>query len=372
MKKIIWFTNSHEQRNHLLKYGLMKIAQSGKIKFLEQHHSQLLDYDLPESIKKHKHRHTSFLLFINGNQTKKILVDSEDSFIHLQDLIKDIDIYFCSAYNHDFHVEKRFIQTYSWQTDDDIVEYKRKSRQLILDFGDHFYKIRKFIPIGFDLFHPIKYSYIEQKFINVRSNLVKSILNQKDWKYDLQMFELRYNYVQQLRDRQLEHDIVLYDTLWGGWPRHRYSLHRKLQGLSKKYNIYSVLKWDSSAENSEFKKDQFPLISKPIQGNYEEMLSASRLGVFATGFHWGWRNIMTLALFLGIPIYMDKPVFEPYFDFNEFQIFYNTDNWKSLQAILNQIDYDLWLKIKSHNQKLYDKYLSPEKVADYFINSLNT
>jgi len=371
MKKIIWFTNSHEHRNHLLKYGLMKIAKSGEIEFLEQDNLQLLDYNLSISVKEHIHRHTSFLLYINGNQVKKILVDSEDSFVHLQPLIQDVDIYFCAAYNHNFHVEKRFIQKYSWQTDDDIIEYKKTSHKLIDDFGDHFYKIKKFIPIGFNLSHPTKRSYIEQKVINAKSKLVKSLFNQKDWSNDLQEFESRYKYVQNLRDRGLEHDVVLYDTLWGGWPKHRYSLHQRLQDLSQRYDIYSVLKWDDSAEKSEFAKEQFPLISKSIKGNYEEMLAASRLGVFATGFHWGWRNIMTLALFFGIPIYMDKPVFEPYFDFNEFQVFYNTDNWQSLEATLNHINDDLWLKTKQHNQNLYDKYLSPEKVAEYFIHTID-
>jgi hypothetical protein len=301
MKKIIWFTNSHEQRNHLLKYGLMKIAKEGKIEFLEQEHSQLLEYNFPSPIKEHIHRHTSFLLYVNGNRTKKILVDSEDSFVHLHPLIQDVDIYFCAAYNHDFHAEKQFIQKYSWQTDDDVLEYERKSQKLILDFGDHFHKIKKFIPIGFNLSHPIKHSYIEQKIINVKHKLIKSVFKRKDWSHDLQMFESRYEYVQKLRNQELIHDVVLYDTLWGGWPRHRYALHQKLQELSKQYKIYSVLKWDDSAEKSEFVKEQFPLISQPILGNYEEMIAASRLGVFAAGFHWGWRNIMTLALFCNRP-----------------------------------------------------------------------
>ncbi|WP_210967745.1 hypothetical protein [Dolichospermum flos-aquae] len=371
MKKIIWFTNSHEHRNHLLKYGLMKLARQRKIEFIEQDNSHLLDYNLPLSLKNHTHRHTNLLMYINGNKTIKILVDSEDSFVHLCPLIEDVDIYFCAAYNHDFHVEKKFIQKYDWQTNEDVAEYEEKSRQLISDYNDHFCKINKFIPIGFNLSHPIQNSYLKQKVINIRHKITNLLLKQKNWASELEIFEARYNYVNQLRHEKLLHDVVLYDTLWGGWPQHRYNLHVKLQDLSQQYNISSVLKWDESANQSKFIKEDFPVISHPIHGNYEEMLAASRLGVFATGFHWGWRNIMTLTLFFGIPIYMDKPIFEPYFDFDEFQVFYNDGNWQSLESCLNQIDDDSWIKTKQHNQSVYDKYLAPEKVAEYFIKTID-
>jgi len=372
MKKIIWFTNSHEHRNHLLKYGLMQLDQKKKIKFVERDNSSLLDYQVSSTINEHVHRHTSFLIYINGNKTKKILLDSEDSFVHLCPLIKDVDIYFCAAYNTNFHLEKKFVDIYEWQSEEDVIEYRKKSQDLILNFGEHFYKIRKFIPIGPNLSQPISRSLLQQKKLNVIDKVFKIFLKQRFWKSELEMFESRYQYMLKLRSQNLIYDVVLYDTLWGGWARHRYSLHVKLKDLCNRFKIHSVLKWDETAATSEFKKEQFPIISNPIQENYEEMLASSRLGVFATGFHWGWRNIMTLSLLFGIPIYMDKPILEPYFDFNEFQIYNNNDGWDALESYINQIDSDIWIKTKQHNQSVYDKYMTPEKVAEYFINTLDT
>jgi hypothetical protein len=100
------------------------------------------------------------------------------------------------------------------------------------------------------------------------------------------------------------------------------------------------------------------------------MLASSRLAVFATGYHWGWRNIMTLALYWGLPIYMDQPLLEPYFNFSEFKVFYNDDQWQSIERYLQEIDEPIWQRIKTHNQAVYDRYLLPEKVAQYVLDTV--
>jgi hypothetical protein len=123
-------------------------------------------------------------------------------------------------------------------------------------------------------------------------------------------------------------------------------------------------------------KDDFPMSlnihpDRGFDGKFEIDFASSRLAVLATGLHWGWRNIMTLALMLGLPIYMDKPIFEPYFDLNKFKgIFYNTNQWEDLESILNSISLQEWSSIKKYNQNIYDSYLSPEAVAGYVIREI--
>lgn len=41
-------------------------------------------------------------------------------------------------------------------------------------------------------------------------------------------------------------------------------------------------------------------LAAPIEANYEQLLASSRLGVFATGFHYGWRTIVTFAWAVGL------------------------------------------------------------------------
>jgi hypothetical protein len=101
------------------------------------------------------------------------------------------------------------------------------------------------------------------------------------------------------------------------------------------------------------------------------MLSQSRLAVFACGFHWGWRNIMMLALNAGIPVLTDRLLTEPYFDMTEFTIFQQESNtWETVEPMLASIDEEQWMSYRLQNQSVYDKYMAPESVAAYFLHSL--
>jgi hypothetical protein len=369
MKKVTWFTNAHEQRNHLLKHGLMRLHRQGQCQLVIRDYDDLRDFSVSEQLKNHPHRHTNLLLVEDDSIHKWVLVDSEDSFFCFSPLIQEVDLYFCAGYNSTFFQEKTFIQPYVWQTEEDVAPYRQKAQFLIDTFGDHFSKVRKFVPIGPNAIDPSFRPAQPQKWINLKDKLSRHLAKRRTWDAEFRQFECRYQRIHQLRQASLKYDVVLADTLWG-WPHHRYALHQRLGELASQYQIYSQLKWNEAAAGSTFTADQFPLISRSIPGNYEAMLAASKLAVFSTGFHWGWRNIMALSLCIGLPVYMDEPILEPYFDLNEFRVFYNQDEWASLASFLNSIDESAWLRIKAHNQAMYDRFMAPEKVAEYFINSV--
>jgi hypothetical protein len=68
---------------------------------------------------------------------------------------------------------------------------------------------------------------------------------------------------------------------------------------------------------------------------------------------------------------MDEPVFEPYFEMGEFQYFsHQSGEWKEIKPHLDQIDETSWARLKAHNQTTYDRYMLPEKVANYVVGEL--
>ena len=81
----------------------------------------------------------------------------------------------------------------------------------------------------------------------------------------------------------------------------------------------------------------FPmLVGGGVGPGYETALAASRVGVFATGFHYGWRNIVTLAWAIGLPVLCD-PI--PYrFPFDHRPLLGATDgDWNDLEARLRPL-----------------------------------
>lgn len=368
--EIIWFQNNHEHRNHLLLHGVMKLHKAGQIRFVYKSGQELEKFVNSPKLRDHVHRHTSFFLFRNQGKQLRVLVDSEDSFAQFCPLIEEADIYFTAAYNTRFFKNKQFLEPYHWQTKEEVEVYEKGAEELIRQYGAHFDKARKFVPIGPNSGHPVQKTYLAKKIQNAKDKYHRHFTTQLYWEPQYEMFEARNNYLKSLRKTNLEYDIVLHDTLWG-WPEHRYRLHQELKRLSGKYKIHSVLKWHDSGEANPLDKQEFPIISRPIEGNYEEMLASSRLAVFATGFHWGWRNIMTLAFYWGLPVLMDEPLFEPYFEMKEFQYFsHQTGEWKEIETILGQIDKTAWDSIKAHNQMIYDQFMLPEKVAKYVVGEL--
>jgi len=209
---------------------------------------------------------------------------------------------------------------------------------------------------------------------NIKHKLHSAFSEDLYWKSDFLDYEERYSELLHLRQQPLVYDIVLLDTLWG-WPRHRLKLHSKLQGMSGEYRIHSRLNWsdpvpfDGSA-SAPLNRADFPMETRPIT-DYEKMLASSRLAVYATGFHWGWRSIMSLALMLGLPVYMDRPVLEPWFNLDRFTIFWNDEEgeWSDLEKYLNSLTEAEWSRIKAHNMEQYDQLMLPERVATYFVDT---
>lgn len=100
------------------------------------------------------------------------------------------------------------------------------------------------------------------------------------------------------------------------------------------------------------------------------MLASSRLAVFPSGFHWGWRNIMTLALMWRLPILTHRLFLEPWFSMDRFILHWNDDgDWLKLGDALDQVSDAEPVRIATHNQSAFDALLSPEKVAEYFLGA---
>ncbi|RYZ27135.1 MAG: hypothetical protein EOO10_13625 [Chitinophagaceae bacterium] len=376
--QITWFRHSHENRNDLLRFGLMRLHYQGRVRYKELPFSEVGQFGFSKKIACQKDpRHLSFILVEDGKRNIKCLVDNEDSFALITPLIAEVDVSFCAGYNSDLIEKKQFIRPYSWQRKEDIQWYEEIIERKIINIGHHFSRIKKFVPITTNMGYQLPVQPVTQKIKNLQHRINRLLKKSNDFTDDYRGFEIRDEAIRQLRTNSLEYDIVLNDSLWG-WAQHRINLHTRLKTLSSRgYKIHSKLNWlePSSIDGSSIKnidRSVFPILTSEITDTYELMLSKSRLAVFACGYHWGWRSIMMLALGIGIPVLTDRLLTEAYFDMNEFHIFQQEDNeWASVGDILSNIDENKWLQWKEHNQRIYDKYMSPEAVANYFIQSLS-
>ncbi|RYZ30313.1 MAG: hypothetical protein EOO10_03220 [Chitinophagaceae bacterium] len=376
--KITWFRHHHENRNDLLRFGFMRLHYADQLHYKEVPFADAAKAAFSKKIMDYPdHRHLSFILVEWGRSKVRCLVDNEDSFALITPLVAEVDVCFCAGYNADFFEKKQFVDAYSWQTENDLQGYRQLIEEKIDSFGDHFHKIRRFIPIGPNLGAAAPRSRWKQKVANL-VHRVNSVMGKgDDFQNMYEAFEKRQAYLNALRHEKMAYDVVLHDSLWG-WPRHRVNLHKRLQTLSQKnYRIHSILNWNApvgidGSDLQPFAATEFPIKTNPIDQPYELMLAQSRLAVFATGFHWGWRNIMMLALQAGIPVLTDRLLTEPYFDMNEFKVFQQEDHtWGSVEALLSTISEAKWEEWKEHNQTVYDLYMSPEAVANYFITTIH-
>ncbi|WP_256009572.1 hypothetical protein [Desertivirga xinjiangensis] len=376
--EIIWLRHTHENRNDLLRFGLMKMHLEGRIFYTEKpiHFATL--YGFSDKVAQSSHKGLSFLVLRKGRTMKRIIVDSEDSFIFTSEHIKECDLYFCSGYNIDFFENRQFPECLKWQNENDLNWYRQKVKIKIDTLGEHFNRVKKFVPIGPEMTLKIKRNFVQQRFFNIRNRIYFSLRQKTRWYHNYEQFDIRYKFLKLLRDEPLLHDITLYDSPWG-WPRHRVNLHKKLAELAcSGYAINSFLKKgeykisDGSINDVSLHKVELPMITGMKIVNYEKMLASSRVGVFATGFHWGWRNIMMLALMVGIPVITDRLLLTPYFDMRGFVIFENEDHsWLPIKTHLDKIDEEQWFEYKHQNQQYYDSVMAPEAVAEYFLNELN-
>jgi hypothetical protein len=371
--EVIWFKNNHEQRNDLLRYGFMKLHHRGDIEYREYPQIFCSNFGFSEATARHEHRHTSIMTLRDGARRVRCLVDSEDSFFWMCPLIADVDCYLCAGYNSEFFGKKELFAPYPWQTELEVRYYRERANELIVNWGSYFGRVRKFIPIAPNMWSKNQVSLLQQKYRNIRYKLHSTLSQELYWQNAFVEFESRYLELLELRNRPLLYDVVLLDTLWG-WPRHRLDLHRKLQNISNRYRIHSALNWKDpvpydGSDLNPLNREEFPVQTNPID-DYEIMLASSRLAVLATGFHWGWRSIMSLALMIGLPVYMDRVVLEPWFDLNEFNILWNSDgSWCDTEKHLASVNESEWARIKKHNQSQYDNVMSPERVAEHVIST---
>lgn len=370
MIKIIWFKNSHEQRLSWLKFGLMQLHHQRQIKFVEKNNTELNKENLHPAIVNHTHRHTVIIKVEKNTNSKFVLVDAEDSFFQLCPLIQYVDFYYCSAFNTDFFIHKKFDTQFAWQTAEDVEGYKRSTDELIENYSNYFHKVKKLFPIGPSLDYTVESrNYLSQKLINFKSKLYKWMYAINSWEESYLNFQLRYSQLLSYRVSPVQNDIVLLDSLWG-WPEHRINLHKKLIDLSANFAILSELKFNLNDQTKHLDSSHFPMVSSIVGNDYELKLASSRLGVFATGFHFGWRNIMFFALMIGIPVYSDEIILEPYFNLKEFKIFWNKNQFENLEEIIKSISVNDLENIKKQNQINFDKYMSPLACAKYFVASL--
>jgi hypothetical protein len=182
------------------------------------------------------------------------------------------------------------------------------------------------------------------------------------------------------RELPLKYDTVSREALWG-WPNNRVALHRRLRALSAKRLVYCQLTPLDACElhpdspELEIESQHLPYLAAlqtpfHIEDTFERAVCSSRLAVFPTGYHWGWRGIMFVALCAGGPMLIDRPVYEPYFELSNFELFINGGDWSSIDDLLDSIDADQWLAIRAHNQMTFDRYLSPSAVGHYLVNQI--
>ena len=176
-----------------------------------------------------------------------------------------------------------------------------------------------------------------------------------------------------LRHAPLKYDVILNDSLWG-WPARRVSLHNQLDGLKERFAIHAKLSWSppvsfDASDRLGLCSGDYPRVIGQIT-DYEKMLASSRLGIFATGFHWGWRSIMTLTMLFGIPVLTDRLLLQPWFDMNEFDLtFNNADDWSCIADSLENISAENWHSRRERNARLYDTFMAPEAVASYMMDT---
>jgi hypothetical protein len=371
--EVTWFRHHDEHRNDLLRYGLMKLAKAGRLRYREVPLSEAVTAGFSSVVTASTPHHASVLSIEFGSSRVRCLVDSEDSFYWMSPLISEVDLYLCSGFNADFFRGQEFPRPNDWQSEDEISYYRNKATELIDRYEGHFSKVQPFVPIGPTLSPHEEVSAGLQKIRNARHKIGSRMSNGLYWQLDYEAYSRRYARLLALRHASLKYDVVLNDSLWG-WPARRISLHEQLYSLKDQFRIHAKLSWAppvsyDGSDSLDLCPDDFPRVIGHIT-NYEEMLASSRLGIFATGFHWGWRSIMTLTMLFGIPVLSDRLLLQPWFDLKQFDLTFNDGkDWSCIAHLLNNISAENWRSRRERNARLYDVFMAPESVAHYAIDT---
>jgi hypothetical protein len=372
--EVTWFRHSDEHRNELLRYGFMRLAKVGRVRYREVPLSEAASAGFSPSVTTSLPHNASVLLVCSAGNRLRCLVDSEDSFYWMSSLISEVDLYLCAGFNADFFRGKEFPRPNDWQSEDEVIYYRNSAVELVDRYGAYFGKVEPYVPIGPNLGGRDQIGAGLRKIRNARHKIGSRLSDGLYWQLDYEAYSRRYGYLLALRHAQLKYDVVLNDSLWG-WPARRISLHNELDALKDKFVIQAKLSWappvsfDASDRLGLCSAD-FPRIIGQIT-DYEEMLASSRLGIFATGFHWGWRSIMTLTMLFGIPVLTDRLLLQPWFDLKQFDLTFNdADDWSCIADTLKNISAENWHSRRQRNARMYDTFMAPEAVASYVMDTV--
>jgi hypothetical protein len=371
---VTWFANDHDHSVHYFKYGLMRLARMGEIRFQELP-NELAGNLLPGPVRVHKHRRTAAVRIESGKTSRLIILDGEDSIFQLSPLIQWCDVYFSCTYRRRFFEQESFDLELPWQTDCETGYYRELYYKLQGRYKDHLHRARPLMPIGAAMEWTGPESYVERKAWGLRHKFSKLSAPKIDWGIQFARFEKRWDHLMRLRALAPSHDVILKDSLWG-WPRHRIALHQELARLAGDYDVRAELHY-RVAEAYELGTHpapsavDFPMIAGgPVSGDYEEMLARSRLAVFATGFHYGCRNIVSLAWLLGIRTLTDPFSNEAIYDFEKTGVtLHQSGDWREIRVELEKARMEP-VEARIARQRTFDEIGSPELAARWIVASL--
>lgn len=368
-----------------VKYALMKLAVEEGIDFVKINPDHFDRNILPKEKQDLLRPSQSFFVVRKGEKTCRVIVDCSESYLYMSPVIQDSDLYFCSSYKECMFKDHVFFQPYPWQKEYDLQSYKNHFEGIEEKFGESFHKIMPFIPLPMVMDVQARlYDRLNQlKLISLtlaqkaKKRLPELTVSSTD--PELLLLNMRYNQLKAYRENRLQYDIVLRDALWG-WPHHRLKLHQALRELPNRKIFASLSVPDINNPDAKWRHfipeqevdSAISILSEKIDfpKPYEEMLTSSRLAVFATGKHWGSRMIAFISMLCGGPIMMDRPMYESYFPMSEFDLYYLEDDWSEIVGVLNQIDLDKWIDIRTFNQGVFDRYLAPVPVARYIAQTV--
>jgi hypothetical protein len=336
--QVTWYRNGHEQSVQLHKFGLMQLAAAGRIRLRELPVTAAAA-ELPPELVAHPWRRLVVIAVEHGGERRLAAIDGEDSPFQLSDVLRHVDRYFTCTYAPCFYEERRFGFALPWQTAAERRPYEEWQERVTDRLGHLFHRVRPTAPIGPALPDIRKDPWLTTRLRHLRTKVRRGFTASIDWRPQLAGFEARWSQLQHWRGLQPSADVVLKDSLWG-WPRHRIALHRELARLASDG-------WTVRAELHHRQVEPYELGDQPppdpaafpllvgggVGPGYETALAASRVGVFATGFHYGWRNIVTLCWAIGLPVLCDPIPYRFPFDHRPL-LSWTGGDWSDLEARL--------------------------------------
>lgn len=374
--RLTWFANSHDHSLHYLKFGLMILARQKQIDFEDRPVAAAQGWLSPE-LRNRNYRRIVLVGVEWGRHRRLIAFDGEDSPFQLSDLIKRVDLYYTCTYCPHLYENHNFNFRLSWQREDEIVYYLNRFNTLIKAYSSYFEKVRPFAPIGPNLDTPqIPITGLPRRLHNARHKVRLRFRGSVDWLPQFERFNRRWDGIRQMRTLKPNLDVVLLDSLWG-WPRHRIALHQHLAQLADAgYSIRSKLNFRQPTpyELGDFPAPvsaDFPMtVGFDIGGDYEKLLASTRLGVFATGFHYGWRNIVTLSWAMGIRTLQDRFTYKFLYDPSPFCVTVDSNNW-NLAPCLDQARVES-VEQRQVRWKHFDAVASPERISELVVDQLKS